>query len=64
MDEFVRRFLSTTADARRVIADATAAYFGVHVDDRTLTPGANPLLGPTHFDGWLSHAEADKGSHS
>ena len=58
MDELVRRFLHTTADARPVIADATAGYFGVPVDDRTLTPGDHPLLGPTHFDGWLAHANA------
>ena len=56
MDELARRFLSKTADARPVIADATAGYFGTPVDDRTLTPGGDhPLLGPTHFDGWLSH---------
>jgi uncharacterized protein YbjT (DUF2867 family) len=57
MDEFVRRFLNTTADARPVIADATAGYFGAHVDDQTLTPGDLPLVGPTQFDGWLSHAQ-------
>ena len=56
MDELARRLLRTTADARPVIADDTASYFGTRVDDRTLTPGgANPLLGATHFDGWLSH---------
>ena len=56
MDELVRRLLARTADARPVIADPTAGYFGVRVDDRTLTPaGEHPLLGPTHFDGWLSH---------
>src|SRR5688572_12040115 len=44
MDELVRRFLTRTADARPVIADATAGYFGVPVDDRTLTPGDHPLV--------------------
>jgi uncharacterized protein YbjT (DUF2867 family) len=56
MDELVRRFLSSSADARRVITDANAGYFGVPVDDQTLTPGDNPLLGSTHFDGWLGQA--------
>jgi uncharacterized protein YbjT (DUF2867 family) len=64
MDEFVRRFLNATADARPVIADASAKYFGVPVDDRTLTPGDHPLLGSTHFDGWLSHSGAARASHS
>jgi uncharacterized protein YbjT (DUF2867 family) len=58
MDELVRRFLTKTADARPVIADASAKYFGTPVDDQTLRPGgAKPLLGPTHFDGWLSQPD-------
>jgi uncharacterized protein YbjT (DUF2867 family) len=61
MDELVRRFLTKTADARPVIADASAKYFGTPVDDQTLRPGgAKPLLGPTHFDGWLSHSEGQR----
>jgi hypothetical protein len=58
MDELVRRFLTNAADARPVIADDKATYFGTPVDDRSLTPGgAKPLLGPTHFDGWLSQSQ-------
>jgi uncharacterized protein YbjT (DUF2867 family) len=65
MDELVRRFLNTTADARPVIADASAGYFGGPVDDRTLTPADHPLIvGPTHFDGWLSHTGADQRPHT
>jgi uncharacterized protein YbjT (DUF2867 family) len=65
MDELVRRFLTKIADARAVIADDTATYFGTPVDDRTLTPGgANPRLGPTHFDGWLSHSEGLRTGHA
>jgi hypothetical protein len=64
MDEFVRRFLTTTADARPVVADASAGYFGVPVDDHTLTPGDHPLLGSTHFEGWLSHVEGRPAAHS
>ena len=65
MDELARRFLSTTGDARPVIADNTAKYFGTPVDDQTLTPsGGRPLLGPTHFDGWLSHSEAPRAAQA
>ena len=65
MDELVRRYLNKTADARPVIADASATYFGTPVDDRTLTPGdANPLLGSTHFDGWLSQADRQQPAHA
>jgi uncharacterized protein YbjT (DUF2867 family) len=53
MDEFVRRYLGGTGDSRPVIGDAHAGYFGVPVDDRTLTPGDGPRVGQTHFEGWL-----------
>jgi uncharacterized protein YbjT (DUF2867 family) len=54
MDELVRRFLSAHRDPRKVTTDGQAGYFGTPVDDRSLTPGANPRLGPTRFDDWLS----------
>jgi uncharacterized protein YbjT (DUF2867 family) len=56
MDELVRRFLRATGDAREVVTDAGAGYFGTPVNDQSLTPGANPRLGPTHFDDWLARS--------
>jgi uncharacterized protein YbjT (DUF2867 family) len=53
-DELVRQFLSKTGDARTVITDTKAFYYGIAVNDQSLTPGANPRLGPTHFADWLS----------
>ena len=53
MDELARRFLRASGDPRMVIADPGARYFGTEVDDRSLTPGDDPLLGPTRFDDWL-----------
>lgn len=55
-DELVRQFLSATGDARKVIADERALYYGLKVNDQSLTPGDNPRLGPTHFAEWLKHA--------
>jgi uncharacterized protein YbjT (DUF2867 family) len=52
-DELVRRFLAATGDPRTVVADPEARYFGIPVDDRSLTPGDRPLLGPTRFEDWL-----------
>jgi uncharacterized protein YbjT (DUF2867 family) len=52
-DELVRQYLSATGDARKVITDDKAGYFGIEVDDQSLVPGANPRLGPTHFAEWL-----------
>lgn len=65
MDELARRYLATTADARAVVADDAATYFGARVDDRTLTPAAsNPRLGETHFDGWLSQNAGPRPAHA
>jgi uncharacterized protein YbjT (DUF2867 family) len=52
-DELVRQFLSATADARKVITDAHARYYGIEVNDQSLVPGDNPRLGSTHFAQWL-----------
>jgi uncharacterized protein YbjT (DUF2867 family) len=53
-DELVRQFLDATGDARNVVTDPQALYFGLPLDDRSLTPGDNPRIGPTRFADWLS----------
>jgi len=53
-DELVRRFLSANKDARKVTTDARARYYGLEVNDQSLTPGPNPRIGPTRFADWLS----------
>src|SRR6059058_2637117 len=55
-DELVRQFLNATGDARTVITDPEALYFGIAVDDRSLTPGDNPRLGHTRFADWLAQS--------
>lgn len=56
MDELVRRFLKASKDARQVVTDPNAGYFGTPVDDQSLTPIGASRLGPTHFDEWLSRS--------
>jgi uncharacterized protein YbjT (DUF2867 family) len=56
LDEFVGRFLSANKDPRKVVADVRARYFGIALNDRSLTPGANPRLGRTHFGDWLNQS--------
>lgn len=51
--EIIRRFLGATQDPRQVIADARASYFGVELNDQSLTPGHNPRLGSIQFEQWL-----------
>jgi len=53
-DELVRQFLQATGDSRTVVADPSALYYNIAVNDRSLTPGDNPILGPTHFKDWLA----------
>jgi uncharacterized protein YbjT (DUF2867 family) len=53
-DELVRQFLEATGDARKVVTDPTALYFGIAVNDQSLMPGDHPRLGPTRFADWLS----------
>src|SRR5438034_10329600 len=53
-DDLVRQFLKATGDARKVMSDASALYYGINVNDQSLTPGENPRLGTTRFSHWLS----------
>jgi uncharacterized protein YbjT (DUF2867 family) len=55
-DELVRRFLSANKDARKVATDVRARYYGIELNDQSLTPGDNPRIGPTRFEDWLSRS--------
>jgi uncharacterized protein YbjT (DUF2867 family) len=52
-DDLVRQFLTAIGDSRTVVTDDSAPYFSVVLNDHSLTPDANPRLGPTHFADWL-----------
>jgi uncharacterized protein YbjT (DUF2867 family) len=52
-DDLVRQFLTATGDARTVITDPKALYYGIEVNDQSLIPGDNPRIGPTRFEDWL-----------
>lgn len=58
MDDFIRRYLAARHDGRTVTTDASAPYFGLAVNDRSLTPGDAPRGGRTRLDEWLGHAAA------
>jgi uncharacterized protein YbjT (DUF2867 family) len=55
IDELVARVLAFDKDPRRVIADPSAPYFGVAIEDTTLMPGPGARLGTTGFDWWLAN---------
>jgi uncharacterized protein YbjT (DUF2867 family) len=60
LDELVGRFLSATQDPREVVTDVHARYFGVELNDQSLTPGDNPRIAPTPFEDWLSRSIPQK----
>lgn len=53
LHEMVRDYLTSRNDPRVVVADAQARYFGAELDDDTLLPGGDALLGTTRFADWL-----------
>ena len=55
-DELIRQFLAAKRDPRQVITDPGALYFGLALNDQSLTPGKNPILGPTRFADWLARS--------
>lgn len=63
MDELVRRFLTAHGDERQVTTDVHARYYGIEVNDQSLTPGQNPRLGPTSFEKWLSSSPSMAVAH-
>ena len=56
LDELVGRFLVATQDPREVVTDVHARYFGIELNDQSLTPGDNPRIAPTRFEEWLSRS--------
>jgi len=52
-DELVRLYLQATGDKRTVVTDPAAKYFNLTLNDQSLTPGPNAILGPTRFQDWL-----------
>jgi uncharacterized protein YbjT (DUF2867 family) len=62
LDELVGRFLAATKDPRQVITDANALYYGLVINDQSLTPDTNPRIGATTFEDWLQRYLAEKKS--
>jgi uncharacterized protein YbjT (DUF2867 family) len=54
MDEFVRTGLEALGDARRVVVDPQAPYFGEVIDDDSIVPVEADTVYPTRFTDWLS----------
>lgn len=58
--DLVQRYLTAAKDPRKVVPDAEARYFGLKLNNQSLTPGDKPRLGTTGFDAWFSKTQAPK----
>ena len=59
-DELFYVFSSANSDARKVATDLRARYYGIELNDQSLTPGDNPRIGPTRFEDWLRRSVAQR----
>ncbi|WP_285115095.1 SDR family oxidoreductase [Leifsonia sp. fls2-241-R2A-40a] len=53
LTELIARGLQARGDARTVVADPDARYFGAHLSDRELVPAPDAEVYPTTFEQWL-----------
>lgn len=56
LDVLIRRAFDGSSDARQVIADPYARYYGAAVDERTLLPSEGSWIGQIRFGQWQRNA--------
>ena len=56
LDELIRKVLTARNDPRQVVTDPKARYFGAVLDERTLVPAENAILGATRLEDWLDQS--------
>jgi uncharacterized protein YbjT (DUF2867 family) len=64
LDELARRLLQAEHDQRTVTTDASAGYFGAKVNDQSLVPSGDSLIGNTYFGSWLDQKQGNEISRS
>ena len=52
--ELVKRYFEGVGEAKEVVTDDAADYFGVVIDDRSLTPAGDAWLSEKRFSDWLA----------
>jgi uncharacterized protein YbjT (DUF2867 family) len=55
-DELIRQGLAARNDARAVVIDPHAMYFGAELGERSLIPAGEAQLGEIRFEEWLGQA--------
>jgi uncharacterized protein YbjT (DUF2867 family) len=54
VDAWARRLFAATGDARTVVSDPHARYFGAELHGGELTPGDGARIGAIDFDSWFA----------
>jgi uncharacterized protein YbjT (DUF2867 family) len=54
LNELVARYLKAMGDARKVVPDPEARYFGARLQDGSLVSDNNPRLGQITFEQWFA----------
>jgi len=62
MAAFAQRYMSATGDARPVLGDVHARYFGVELAQDTLVPEGAAWQGDIGLDRWLKESAATRQS--
>jgi uncharacterized protein YbjT (DUF2867 family) len=52
MVDFIGTALAMDGDSREIVVDEHATYFGTELEDASLVPGPEALLGTTTYDEW------------
>jgi uncharacterized protein YbjT (DUF2867 family) len=58
LPDLIRTALTARGDGRDVVADPTAQYWGIDIDERTLCPGEGATLFETRFEDWILETAA------
>src|SRR5256886_400783 len=58
LSEIVARYLKALGDARTVVSDPEARYFGGRVEERSLVPLSEARLGRIGLDEWIRRSQA------
>jgi hypothetical protein len=60
-DELIRMDLKARGDARQVIADPHARYFGTELEERSLIPEDGSRLGQIRYVDWFARTTDEAG---
>ncbi len=53
LDKFVGRYLTVAGGSHEIEIDPTATYFGASIDDASLVPQGDAILGSIRYQKWL-----------